>query len=256
MKCVRQRGEPLKTLSARERHKPNGNRLIAALPSHDRARLAHAMETVALRPHTALAEPQARLRYAYFPHDGVICLMAAMRRGAVETATIGAEGFVGFEALLGGRRASQRVLVQMGGTATRLPIETLLAAAQRSPALQARLLGYVRFLLAQAMQSVACNGLHSVRQRCARWLLMAHDRAGTGTFTLTHQFLAEMLGLQRPSVTLAARELQRTGLIRYSRGMMTILDRKGLERAACECYEIVRRALDETSTRSALRPRG
>ena len=229
------------------------NQLIRAMAARDRARLAGAMQTVTLRPQSVLAEQHGRLRHAYFPDDGVICLMAAMRRNAVETATVGAEGFVGFEALLGGHIASQRVLVQMGGTATRLPIDALRAAAQRSPALQALLLGYVRFLLVQAMQSVACNGLHSVRQRCARWLLTAQDRAGTNRFNLTHQFLAEMLGLQRPSVTLAARVLQESRLIRYSRGTVTVLNRKGLERAACECYAIVRQALDETPARRAPR---
>lgn len=212
----------------------------------DLARLTPHLETVSLLPRAILAESGTPLRYAYFPHGGAICLMATLRHGVAETATVGAEGCIGLEALLGGQTASQRVLVQAGGEASRVAMPALRAAVRRSPALQARLLGYVRFFLTQALQSVACNGLHSVRQRSARWLLMAHDRAGTDTFGLTHQFLAEMLGIQRPSVTLVARALQRAGLIRYSRGAVTITNRKGLEAAACECYAIVRHALDAT----------
>ena len=216
------------------------------MPARDLARLTPHMETVPLWPRAILAESGTPLRYAYFPHGGVICLMATLRKGVAETATVGAEGCVGLEALLGGRTASQRVLVQVGGEASRVAMPALQAAVRRSPALQALLLGYVRFFLIQVLQSVACNGLHSVRQRSARWLLMAHDRAGADTFGLTHQFLAEMLGIQRPSVTLVARALQQAGLIRYSRGAVTIANRRGLEAAACECYAIVHHALNAT----------
>jgi len=240
-------------MSELERHR--ANRLIAAMPARDLAQLARRMEIVPLRPRTVLAEPGGRLRYAYFPHSGVICLMVALRKGVTETATIGPEGFVGFGTLLGGKTVSQRVLVQLGGTASRLRIDALLPAVRRSPALQALLLGYVRFFIVQTLQGVACNGLHNVRQRCARWLLMAHDRAGTNSFALTHQFLAELLGIQRPSVTLVARSLQHAGLIRYRRGTITIVDRKGLERAACECYAVVRRAFEEIVARRPRRRR-
>ncbi|MGB8181987.1 MAG: Crp/Fnr family transcriptional regulator, partial [Stellaceae bacterium] len=130
-------------------------------------------------------------------------------------------------------------------------IGVLVAATRRNPILRDLLLGYVRFFLVQVLQSVACNGLHSVRQRCARWLLMAHDRAGTDTFGLTNQFLADMLGIQRPSVTVVARSLQQAGLIDYRRGTITIADRKRLEGAACECYAIVHRALDDILKRPA-----
>jgi CRP-like cAMP-binding protein len=242
----------------RRQHAPRdrqhrANWLLAAMPARDLTRLTPHMETVPLRPRAILAEAGTPLRYAYFPHGGVICLMATMRHGIAETATVGAEGCVGLEALLGGRTASQRVLVQVGGSASRVAMPELVAATRRSPALQALLLGYVRFFLIQVLQSVACNGLHSVRQRSARWLLMTHDRAGSDSFGLTHQFLAEMLGIQRPSVTLVARALQQAGLIRYSRGALTITNRKGLEAAACECYAIVRHALDATLARPARR---
>jgi CRP-like cAMP-binding protein len=130
--------------------------------------------------------------------------------------------------------------------ASRLPIEVLSDVARASAPLRELLLGYVRYFLIQVLQSVACNGLHSVHERCARWLLMAHDRAGTDSFNLTQEFLAELLGIQRPSVTIVARTLQKAGLIRYSRGLIAITDRLGLEEAACECYEMVRTAMNET----------
>ncbi len=216
------------------------------MPDSLRARLDPYLEVVPLTPRTVLAESGSPLRHAYFPHAGVICLMAVMRKGGAETATIGQEGFIGFEALLGGNTASQRVLVQVAGIASRLPIEILSEVARDSAPLRDLLLGYVRYFMTQILQSVACNGLHSVHERCARWLLMAHDRAGTDSFQLTQEFLAELLGIQRPSVTIVARTLQTAGLIRYSRGLIAITDRAGLEQAACECYGIVRKVMDGT----------
>jgi CRP-like cAMP-binding protein len=227
-----------------DRH--HANRLIAAMPDSLRARLDPYLEVVPLTPRTVLAESGSPLRHAYFPHAGVICLMAVMRKGGAETATIGQEGFIGFEALLGGNTASQRILVQVAGIASRLPIEILSEVARDSAPLRDLLLGYVRYFMTQILQSVACNGLHSVHERCARWLLMAHDRAGTDSFQLTQEFLAELLGIQRPSVTIVARTLQTAGLIRYSRGLIAITDRAGLEQAACECYGIVRTVMDGT----------
>ena len=234
-----------------EFNRHRANRLIAALPARQLAQLAPSFEIVPLTPRTVLVESGAPLQHAYFPHGGVICLMAAMRKGGAETATVGPEGFIGFEALLGSRIASQRVLVQVEGTASRLPIQTLADAAQESASLRGVLLGYVRYFLIQVLQSVACNGLHSVQERFARWLLMAHDRAGTDSFRLTQEFLADLLGIHRPSVTIVARTLQAAGLISYSRGLITITDRQGLEEATCECYDMVRQALQQSPGRSA-----
>ena len=219
------------------------------MPARQLAQLAPDLEIVPLTPRTVLVESGAPLHHAYFPHGGVICLMAAMRKGGAETATVGPEGFIGFEALLGSRVASQRVLVQVEGTASRLPIQTLADAAHESASLRGLLLGYVQYFLIQVLQSVACNGLHSVQERFARWLLMAHDRAGTDSFRLTQEFLADLLGIHRPSVTIVARTLQAAGLISYSRGLITITDRKGLEEATCECYDMVRQALQQTPSR-------
>jgi CRP-like cAMP-binding protein len=236
-----------------DRHR--ANRLIAAIPARQLAQLAPSLEVVPLTPRTVLVDSGAPLHHAYFPH--VICLMAAMRKGGAETATVGPEGFIGFEALLGSRIASQRVLVQVEGSASRLPIQTLADAAQESASLRGLLLGYVRYFIIQVLQSVARNGLHSVQERFARWLLMAHgwllmahDRAGTDSFRLTREFLADLLGIHRPSVTIVARTLQSAGLISYSRGLITITDRQGLEEATCECYDMVRQALNQSPARS------
>jgi CRP-like cAMP-binding protein len=226
-----------------DRHR--ANRLISAMPDQIRARLAPHLEVVPLTPRMVLVESGSRMEYAYFPHAGVICLMAALRKGGAETATVGPEGFIGFEVLLGGDTASQRVLVQVAGVASRLPIQVLAELARDNAALRDLLLGYVRYFMIQVLQSVACNGLHSVHERCARWLLMAHDRARTDSFQLTQEFLAELLGIQRPSVTIVARTLQKAGLIRYSRGLIAITDRPGLEEAACECYGMVRAAMND-----------
>ena len=183
-----------------------------------------------------------------FPHGGVICLMAAMRKGGAETATVGPRVHR-IRSAAGKQDREPTVLVQVEGTASRLPIQTLADAARKSASLRGLFLGYVRYFLIQVLQSVACNGLHSVQERFARWLLMAHDRAGTDSFRLTQEFLADLLGIHRPSVTIVARTLQAAGLISYSRGLITITDRKGLEEATCECYDMVRQALQQTPSR-------
>jgi CRP-like cAMP-binding protein len=227
-----------------DRHR--ANRLLARIQPAGFAKLVPHLEMVALVPREALFEAGAPLRQVYFPHSGVICLMASMRSGVAEMATVGCEGFVGFEAVLGGQATANRALVQIAGSASRVTVPALRTAMDRSPAIRDVLLRYVRFFLIQALQSVACNTLHDVDARCAQWLLRAQDRGGeTESFNLTQEFLAEMLGVQRPSVTIVARSLQKAGLIRYSRGVIAITNRKGLEDTACECYGIVRRALDE-----------
>ena len=227
---------------------PPSNRVIAALPHEVFSSLARDLEPVVLTPREILFEAGEPLQHVYFPHSGIICLMAAMRDGVAETAAIGPEGFAAFEAVLGGDTAVNRALVQLAGSASRIPLASLRNQMERWPPLRELLLRYVRLFLIQALQSVACNTLHTVDERCAKWLLMAHDRAGhEDTFNLTQEFLAEMLGVHRPSVTIVARTLQNAGLIRYSRGVITITDRKGLEEAACECYGVVRRALEQLS---------
>lgn len=221
-----------------DQHRSNG--IFASLSVDEALGLLPYLEIVKLPTGTVLAEPGSSLEYAYFPHSGVICYMASLRTGLAEVAMVGPEGFVGFEALLGRNTSSERVLVRVGGTASRVPIAKLLPAVEQSASLRRGLLAYVRYFVVHILQSVACNGQHSIQERCARWLLMAHDRAGADSFDLTHKLLAEVLGNQRPSVSNVLRAMQDAGLIQYRRGRLTIADRVGLEAIACECYATVR----------------
>jgi hypothetical protein len=161
-----------------------------------------------------------------------------------ETGTVGREGFNGVPVLLGADRVSGRSLVQVPGRGIRMASGDLRTAADRLPALRALLQRYSQALFAQMAQSVACNRAHPVDERCARWLLMTHDRVDGDTFPLTQEFLAQMLGVQRPTVSTAQSMLQRAGFIRYSRGHVTVADRAGLEQAACPCYSIVRKEFE------------
>jgi CRP-like cAMP-binding protein len=171
--------------------------------------------------------------------------MAVMpKSGTAEVSTIGPEGMVGFEALLGSKKAVTRALVQVPGRASRIEVGILSEAMKERVELRSLLMRYIGAFMLQVAQSVACNGLHKLEERCCRWLLMAHDRAGLDTFPVTQQFLADMFGVHRPALTLVAQTLQDRGLIRYRRGTLTIVDRPGLEQAACECYGIVERALN------------
>jgi CRP-like cAMP-binding protein len=222
------------------------NALLAALNSDDFGRLERHMRVVPLAHQQELADAGKELDHAYFPHSGAISLMAAMREGGyAEITTVGPEGMIGLEEMLGAAATPSRVLVQVAGVGTRIPIRPMRAALEQSASFRAMIHRYIRAQFVQLGQSVACNGLHSVEERFARWLLMAHDRARRDTFDLTQALLAEMLGVHRPSVTVVARTMQSAGLIRYSRGVITVTNRKGLEATACECYAVVRRAYSE-----------
>lgn len=225
-------------------HRANG--LLAALNVEDFDRLERHMRVVPLGHQQVLADAGDEIDQAYFPHTGAISLMASMREGGfAEITTVGLEGFVGLHGVLGATVTPSRVLVQIAGVATRIPIRPLRAALEQSSALRALIDRYIRARIVQIGQSVACNGLHSVEQRFARWLLKAHDQARRDTFDLTQELLAEMLGVHRPSVTVVARTMQAAGLIRYSRGVITVTNRKGLEAISCECYGVVRRAFQD-----------
>lgn len=223
----------------------NGNRLLAALADKDLARLRADLEEVRLENGAILVDADQRLTHAYFPHDSVVSLVSLMADGRVaETATIGREGAVGFDLLPNGATAFNRHAVRVRGRASRIEFGRMRRAVQDVPGLKLALSRYTQAFVAQVLQSVACSGLHDVEARCSRWLLMTHDRVGKDSFPLTQEFLAEMLGVHRPTVTVAARTLQRAGLIRYSRGVVTIVDRVELEKAGCECYGIVRRRFE------------
>jgi len=178
--------------------------------------------------------------YVYFPTSGVISVLTVLENGMmIEFATVGREGMTGAPLLLGLADSNMALISQVPGEALRIPAADFLAAIVRSPELALILTRYSGVMLALVAQSAACNRAHHVDARCARWLLMTHDQAGGGRFPITQEFLAQMLGVSRPSVAISAASLQRDGIVRYHRGDMTILDRSALEKASCECYAVI-----------------
>lgn len=216
---------------------PIDNRLIAALPRAARTRLLAAGKRVELVFAKVLYQPGARIRHVYFPIDGFISDVAAVDGHAtLEVGLIGSEGMCGIDVALGVDVSANRAVVQGAGFALRIEAAVFRRELQRSPALRRILHRYAVVLLTQLAQTASCIGLHVVEQRLARWLLMSHDRAHADTFSVTHAFLAGMLGVRREGVTQAAGALQRKKLIRYARGSVHISNRRGLEAAACRCY--------------------
>jgi CRP-like cAMP-binding protein len=209
---------------------PIANGLLAALPGEDYHNLLGELEVVTLTAGQVLYEPGDRIRHVYFPNDAHVSLLVVMAdRKALEVGMVGQEGMVGIALALGTETSPVRVLVQGSGS-----------ALERSPSLQRELHRYAYAKLLQARQTAACNRFHQVEARLARWLLMTRDRVRSDRFHLTHEFLADTLGVRRVGVTNAASSLQRRKLIRYHRGDIRILNRKGLQAASCSCYEIVR----------------
>jgi len=220
---------------------PEANRLLAALPRKECRRLIDGIEQVALSYGEVLYEPGEQIKYVYFPNDSLVSLLTLVdQHQALEVGLVGREGMVGVPLALEIAISPVRALVQGTGTAMRMQAAPFLKELRQSQALQRELHRYTYSLMAQITQTAACNRFHVVEARLARWLLMTHDRMQTSTFRLTQEFLSEMLGVRRVGVTKAARTLQQNELISYSRGNITILDRKGLEAAACSCYEIVK----------------
>ncbi len=203
------------------------------------------MEPFELSQGDVLLEAGQSFSHAYFPEEGVVSTVAAFETGAtVEMAATGFEGVVSAGAVLGGRWALNRKVVQVPGSSYRIEFRVLQDVQRDCPPFRHELLAYIRAFLGQTMQSVACNGIHALEERCARWLLECHDRMEHDRFPLTQEFLAEMLGVSRPAVNRIARTLQAAGLISYTRGALEIKDRPGLEKAACECYATIRGHFD------------
>lgn len=224
---------------------PGQNRLLSALSRDLQLRLLPRTEKVSLPVRQLLYEPDAAMAYAYFPLSGVISLVLPLRDGAaVEIGTVGNEGLLGTALALGVDRSPTRAFAQVGGQSLRMRADALRRSLQEFPEFADLVRRYTQGLFNQVSQTTACNHVHSVSQRMCRWLLMTHDRVGADEFHLTQEFLAQMLGVRRPSVTVAAGLLQRAGLIRYQRGRIHIVDRAGLESGACECYDTVRQELD------------
>lgn len=216
------------------------NSLLARLSTSDFAQISTDFEHIRLQVHDVLYEAGAEIQYAHFPVSGCVSLVHDAPDGIVEVGTIGFEGMIGLPLLLHGSSATTRALVQVEGEAYRMTAAALRRIIATSDSISRILLRFALAFFNQVAQSVACNRLHSLEERCARWLLITHDRVDGDEFRLTQEFLSFMLGVHRPAVTLAAGALQKAGFIHYSRGKITITDRAGLEGAACACYQASR----------------
>lgn len=216
------------------------NRLISELPRKESKPLLLALETVQLEFGTILAERGHPIKHIYFPLSGFVSLVTPLKgHPALEMGIIGSEGMYGASVVLGVTTAPMRAVVQGVGTALRMETKQFQRIIRDSPALLRIMNRYVYVTMAQLSYTAACNHFHEIEPRLARWLLMTHDRAHADHFHLTHEFLADMLGVRRSGITVAAGSLQNRKLIGYTRGEISILDRAGLEAVSCECYEIV-----------------
>ena len=222
------------------------NRLLAALPVEDLARLWPQLEPIETEQRQILLAPDQPITAVYFPESGWSSMLAVLADGrSAEVGVVGSEGMVGLPLLLGSDSSHVEAMVQATGTMLRLHAGAFRRALEESAALRTLLLRYTLAFQQQVTQTAACNGHHALDQRLARWLLMAHDRAEDDEFPMTQEFLAMMLCVHRPGVTVAARLFQQAGLIRYGHGQMKVTDREGLEAAACECYGTVRRQFEQ-----------
>jgi CRP-like cAMP-binding protein len=223
------------------------NALLAEVPPSEAARLAQLLKPVSLTFGEVLYEAEP-IPHVYFPVDCLVSLFAPLKdHFAVEVGVVGSEGMVGVPLALGVRTSSVRAFVQGSGTALRMKASSFQRELRRSAALQTRIHRYIHLLMGQLTQTAACNAFHSIEARCARWLLMTRDRMRSDELELTHEFLAHMLGVRRVGVTVAAGNLQRRGLIAYSRGHIAILDPERLAKTACECYGVVKHLYDNTA---------
>lgn len=229
-----------------ECHKRGGNRLLAALSRSDAERLAPHLKDAALARSQVLYEPQGDIERAYFPHTALLSLVTVLSSGpTVETAIVGREGFLGVSLLTSHGVSANRAVVQIAGRASSIAANRLDAALGESRSMRELFGRYAHAFLGQVFQSVACNAVHSAEERFARWLLSAADRNGGAALALTHEFVAQTLGVGRPTLTLVARSLQTAGLIEYRRGLILVVDRIRLEEVACECYWTVRQIYEQ-----------
>jgi CRP-like cAMP-binding protein len=220
-------------------HYKNG--ILASLPKAEIARLAPHLSPLTLEIGTTLLGPDEHITHAYFLESGLASVVVAMADGnTVETGITGNDGVVGIPVLLGTKSMPTRTFIQIAGAGYRIPAQRLFEAYERPGMLRKQINRYFQAHLAQTAQTAACNRLHDIEERLARWLLICHDRMESDTFYLTHEFLGHMLGTPRTTVTLAAGLLHKAGLVDYSRGKVRICDRRGLEKAACECYQTIR----------------
>jgi CRP-like cAMP-binding protein len=231
------------------------NRLLGSLPQEEFSRLAPHLKEIPLEKGKVLHEPGETVGYVYFPHGGMISVLAVMPGGeTVETMTIGREGAVGLTSGIGSQTALNRATVQLPGSAAQVSAARWAELARQSQTVRALILRYNDVQLAQVQQAVACNALHDVEARLCRWLLEARYRVGSDTLPLTQEFLAEMLNVRRTTVTFVAGMLQSAGFVHYRRGVLHIRDVTALEDAACDCYRIVRGLADRFTSLAPIYP--
>ena len=232
-------------LNSRSNGDAGVNRLLATLPQSEYKRLLPQLKTVSLVLGEALYEPGDVIKYVYFPNDSIISLISELSETSwLEVGMVGNEGLAGLAVFMGVKSSSTRALVQGAGTAMRMSSAAVRTEANQLGSLHHLLHRYSHSLLAQVSQSSACNRFHMVDARLARWLLMTNDRLAAKEFPLTQEFLSTMLGVRREGVSKAAGALQAGKLIRYSRGVITILNRRGLEAKSCQCYAIIKAETD------------
>jgi len=217
------------------------NRILSLLPGTELEALLERCEMVTIKSKDVVFRRNEEIRHIYFPEDCVISLVTELEDGdSVEAMTVGADGFVGMAVFHGVPSSRLKAIVQITGEARRIGTDDFRRLVRDSENLDRLLHRYSQFVFETVSQSAACNRLHVIEQRCARWLLMSQDRVGRNHFDLTQEFLAEMLGVRRPGVTVAMGVLQKAGLITHGRGNITVIDRPGRERASCECYQTIR----------------
>jgi CRP-like cAMP-binding protein len=222
------------------------NRILLSIPDNEFWALRPHLEATELPSHRILHEAHEVLQYAYFPNDGLLSLVVVLADGkTVEAGIVGKEGLVGLPALVGLSRSPLRDVVQITGDGVRIAVSTLREMLASAPQLHRHVERFSVLLGLQMAQTAGCNRLHDVEQRLARWLLMAQDRVSSPLLPITHDFLATMLGTDRPSVSLAAGELQKAKVIEYNRGSVKIVNRAELERISCECYGVIQRYTSE-----------
>ena len=226
-------------------HDLRSNRLLGALEPASRKRIDPHLEPISFKLGDMVCDAGGLLKHAYFPQGSVLSLLTVLENGAaIETANIGREGGFGLFAAMYSRVSFNRCIVQLEGHTVRCPIQLLQYEFKNSEHVRDLFVSYSETLLSQVQQTVACNAMHSTEERMCRWLLMMHDRAEGEALPYTHEFLSQILGANRKSVTLAAQSMQTAGLISYRRGTIQVLDRLGLEKASCECYAIVKERFD------------
>ena len=222
------------------------NEILLRLPRKECEMLFSKLELVRMKTHHVLHEPGDTLKSGYFCNTGLVSVLSVLPDGkSVEVGLIGKEGFVGLPLIAGFRTSATQAVAQIEGTAFRVDGETLVGILRQCPELDRELQKFTHMLALQVTQIAACNRLHEVDERLARWLLMCADRIGSNSVPLTHEFLAQMLGTRRSSVTVAAGTLQKAGIITHGRGAVEIIDRRKLEQAACECYALMQHQINE-----------